>query len=210
VKATGNYAIDDPNGGIGATLFPLPCHFQLVDTNNASDTFDAGTFLLVSTQGAAVTRSYSVTDASSGSGIAVSTSSSNTAPENTGGSNQNTDTQGRSNGLSGGLVAATVICSLIGASVLIGFTWWILRRRNNRRGTSLKEMKTPSPSRSGLHEVDSRRYGPELSGSGAPTLQWLARRELPASTWASGEYQSHSPVAHEMAAHRERASSGGR
>lgn len=201
MKATGSYDIDDLNQGIRATQFPLPCHFQLVDTYNASDTFDAGTFLLVSTQGVAVTRSYSVVTTSMNSGIAVSTSSSTAAARVTNTDmNPSTDIQGRSSGLSGGLVATVVMGSLLGALGLGGLVWWILRRRKTRQ-RKLEDIKTPSK-QSDFHEADSRRYGPELSGSGAPTLHWLARRELPASTWASNEYQPHSLVAHEMEAHR--------
>lgn len=209
VAASGNYRIEHLNEGIDATQFPLPCHFALVDTYNASDTFDGGTYLMVSTQGAAVTRSYSVSTTSSSHGIpgasgsatssSPSTASPTASPTVTGpGSNQDKDNEGHWKGLSGGLIAAVVACSLIGSGGLVALIWWILRRRKSRPG-NVETEKTVSE-QTNIHEADSRSCGPELGGSGASSLRQLASRELPASTWASTELHSHPPVVHEMAA----------
>jgi hypothetical protein len=78
IAATGNYAIDNLTSKIEPSKYPVTCHFYLMDAKNSSDSFAGGSYLMVSTGGLAVTRSYQVASATTMSEVVPTASSSAT------------------------------------------------------------------------------------------------------------------------------------
>ena len=189
VIGTGNYIIYDLNQRINATEFPLPCHFALADSKDASDTFVGGSYMMVSTEGLAVTRSLGTSSTTqvqttmtlnSASTIAVSTLTSSATATSLP-SHQPIENYHRVASLSGGRLAVAIILPVLGSAALIFFACRIWKKRKLR-----KQILSASPGMQNRHESDSdaiyeietSHNGPELCGSNVPVLVSQGRHEL--------------------------------
>ena len=180
------------NQGINVTKFPTTCHFSLVDSNNASDTFVGGSYMMVSTEGLAVTRSLEAASATQ-----VQTTISSTSPTNTAGSLSPSSAVATSlpsslaaienhktTNLHGGILAVTIILIVLGAAALIFFGGWMLRKSKAK-----KQMLSPSADEqikhetvsSPIYEVQSDLKAVELYGSSAPVPSSQSKYELEGS-----------------------------
>lgn len=212
VASTGNYLIQDLNKDIDTAEFPLPCHFALVDAYDESDTFAGGTYLMVSTRGAAVTHSYAVSTTSAGSSIPSTTGTSVSSPVSstasspaTGssataassatvlGSDHDTD-DASSKGLADGAIAGIVVGSVAGTLALVGLLAFWIRGRRKASGWARKGPPPPLEETK-IHEADHQWHGTELSGS--LPHQTAPQAELPIGM--AKEKDAFAPsIAHEL------------
>lgn len=212
VASTGNYLIQDLNKDIDASDFPLPCHFALVDAYDESDTFAGGTYLMVSTRGAAVTHSYAVSTTSAGSNIPSSTGTTVSGPISSTASSPATGSSATAassatalwsehdadhaspKGLSDGAIAGIVVGSVAGTLALVGLLAFWIRGRRKASGWLRKGSPSP-PEETKVHEADPRWHGSELSGS--LPHQTAPRAEL-AIGMAREKHAFPASIAHEL------------
>lgn len=185
--------IYDLNQSINATEFPLPCHFALADSSNASNTFVGGSYMMVSTKGRAVTRSLDTSSTSqvqttmipSTLSTNIVSPSSSSAVATSQPSPQPTRNHHKVTGISSGLLAAAIVLAILGSATLIFLGYWIWNKRKVKKQmiSGSADMHTRHESDGDMiYEAESRHNAPELCGPRVPVLVSQGRHELHGET----------------------------
>jgi hypothetical protein len=158
IAATGNYVIDNLTSKIELSKYPVTCHFYMMDSKNSSDFFAGGSYLMVSTGGIAVTRSYQVASATTMSEVVPTASSSATVTSSEAGTGavaatgpavtEPSSPDGGSSSLSDGAIAGIVIGAVAGALVLLAVVLCFIGRKRGWKLTLHRQGKVEGSSRS--------------------------------------------------------------
>jgi hypothetical protein len=176
IAATENYAIDNLTSKIEPSKYPVTCHFYMMDAKHSSDFFAGGSYLMVSTGGVAVTRSYQVASATTMSEVIPTASSSATVSSSEAGTGAAAATgpavtgppahDSGSSSLSDVANAGIVIGAVAGASALLAVVLCLLGWKRGWKLTLHRHRKSEGSSRN--HSATTSSLG--VSHSDAPHI----------------------------------------